>query len=307
MERQKIISVKRNSHVLQTIFLLLVMVALLLGSGWLIAGQDGVVVAAVIPILALIFVPKVSSSTIMRFRGAQLIDPWREGELYRLVEPLARKAGLTQMPRLYWERSKVINAYTVGDGLDTAIALSDGALHNLTQREMKGVLAHEISHLAAGDGKLALYSEVIRFGTSVVSTFGVVLCLYLFLIGLGDHIPYWIPFVFLFTPHFSTLIQLAVSRSREFAADKNGVMLTGDTMGLVSALSKIKSMEHGFWFQLLGATLPSTKTSWLKTHPALEKRIIRLTANEKIKAMPSNVPVSDYPRPSHLRLVIRRL
>jgi heat shock protein HtpX len=173
-----------------------------------------------------------------------------------------------------------MNAFTVGNRADSAIALTDGLLRRLTMREITAVLAHEVSHVANNDMWVMGLADLVSRITSTLSLFGQMLVLInLPLLMLGGVTLPWLPLLLLVAaPTISALLQLALSRAREYDADLDGAQLTGDPAGLASALQKLERYQGGLLERVLlpGRRIPDP--SLLRTHPHTEERVRRLLA-----------------------------
>ena len=171
-----------------------------------------------------------------------------------------------------------MNSFTVGSKDQYRILLSDALLRHLNARELYGVLAHELSHVQNNDLQVMTLADVITRITSILSLFGVsLLILYLPMFILeGQSFPWTIALLLLFTPNLSALLQLALSRTREFFADEKAVELTGDPAGLASALGKIEYLSEGWLKRFLLPQYRVNEPSVLRTHPPSKERIERL-------------------------------
>jgi heat shock protein HtpX len=267
-------------NVLQSALLLGGMVALLTVCGWLLFGPDGVLGMAIGAALALIFGPRISPHMVLRLYAARELAPDQLPAVFDVLARLTERAGLERMPHVYYLRSSTLNAFSVGDRDDAAIALTDGILRRLDLRKLAGVLAHEISHIRNRDLWLMNLADLTGRLTRVMTLLG----LGLLVVGLplwlggGAHPPALLIVLLLFAPQLTVLLQLALSRAREFDADLDAVGLTGDPAGLISALAKLERYQQSFWEQILmpGYRLP--EPSLLRSHPSTEERIARLEA-----------------------------
>jgi heat shock protein HtpX len=173
-----------------------------------------------------------------------------------------------------------MNAFTTGDRNNAAIALSDGLLRRMQWRELAGVLAHELIHVVNQDTRLMAFADLTSRITSFLSMIGVLLLLInLPLMLFGQTTLPWIPILLMLAaPTLSALAQLALSRSREYEADLGAAKLTGDPMGLASALNKLEPPRHRLLERLLhpGPRIPDP--SLLRTHPPTDERVARLMA-----------------------------
>lgn len=268
----------RWRNTLESLLLAALLAALCAWLAWIVGGAFTALLVLGFVGFVLATNPVASPRLIMALYRAKPLAPERAPGLYRLTEALADEAGLDFVPVLYYLPSQAMNAFSTGTGRGAAIALSDGLLRGLEPRELTGVLAHEVSHIAHGDVRVMGFADLVSRATGMLSNFGQVL----FLINLPlmvlteYHIP-WMPvLVLIAAPTLSALLQLALSRSREYEADRGAVELTGDPEGLASALSKLERQQGRFWEQILmpGQRVPDP--SLLRTHPETGERIRRL-------------------------------
>jgi heat shock protein HtpX len=258
---------------------LIAAMALLLGTlGWLLFGPSGLTMIVAGIAVSLLFNPTFSPGLILRLYRAVPLSAAEAPRLMRMIEALAWRAGLEQPPRLYYIPSTTLNALTVGPHATAAIAITDGILRELSPRELNGVLAHEISHIRNNDIWVMGLADLFSRMTGAFCTLGQFLLLVnLPLLFFSDTGISWLAILLLlFAPAVSLLIQLALSRTREFDADLDGAALTGDPEGLATALAKIERRQRNLLEQLLfpGEALP--ESAWLRTHPPTPERIRRL-------------------------------
>jgi heat shock protein HtpX len=262
----------------QSLALLIAMGSFLALLGWLVWGPDGVLILAVIGVVAVMMNPAVAPRWVMRLYGAHPIPPAQATELWALVGALAERAQLPTTPTLYYVPSRMLNAFAVGAPNQAAIAVTDGLLRSLTLREVAGVLAHEISHIRSNDlwvmGLADLFSRVTSL-LSLVGQFLLLLNIPLLLLGQAA-INWLVVLLLIFAPNLNALAQSALSRTREYDADLNAARLTGDPEGLARALQKIEHVRGG-WLERIfmpGRRVP--EPSLLRTHPQTDERISRL-------------------------------
>jgi heat shock protein HtpX len=252
--------------------------------GWLVAGGVGVLWSVVGTVLVLLIQPVRSTTLLRALYGAVPLGPSQAPGLYALMSELARRAGLQRVPPLlYIPRAEMI-ALSTGWGRDGTVALSHGMLHNLPGRELAGVIAHEVSHLRAGDLKLLRVAEAAGRLTRSVALAGVLLAaFYLPELQAMGGVP-WLPMLLLLAaPLVSDLLALTLSRTREFDADARAAELTGDPDGLIGALSRIAVTQGENWESLRRGR----GWRWLRlirTHPGTDERIARL--RELVPAAP---------------------
>lgn len=263
----------RHSNISETLLLLGAMVSMLATSAWLVGGMTVALAAVLVAVLTLLMARRLPSHAVMRMHGARRIGCFQAPELDQLVYCLSQKAGLPTPPKMYWIPVANINAVAAGDRKESAIGISDGALRHLTFNEMAGVLAHEITHLAAGDTRTMILSDVIRRLTGLLTTIGLVLILYIEFTTQGIDFPVWLPVFFFVAPLCLVLLQLALSRSREYAADIGAVRLSGNPSAFVSALRKIDQYENNRTLRIVRRPLSALLPSWMQTHPPITKRI----------------------------------
>ncbi len=270
------------SNQLQTVLLLAVMGGFLVLLGWLLWGREGISWLLFSGFLLMMLNPVATPGLIMRLYHARPLSVSEAPGLHANLRELARRAGLRHPPRLYYIPSRMVNAFAVGNAANSSIALTDGLLRLLDERELTGVLAHEISHVRNNDLWVMGIADLFSRLTSVLSLFGQLLLfvnLPLLLVS-GAVINWYAVLLLIFAPNLSALAQLGLSRSREYHADLNAVLLTGDPEGLASALLKLESAEVSAFEQILwpGRRLP--EPSLLRTHPPTEERIRRLMSLE---------------------------
>lgn len=270
----------RLNNLLHSLLLLGGLGGLLALTGWWFAGMVGAFWAFGAGLGALLLGPQVSPRLVLRAYGARHLHPHAAPDLYRLMEALAVRAELPRIPALYYIPSEVPNAFAVGSHEAAAIALTDGLLRRLVTRELAGVLAHEVSHLRHRDLWLMGLADTVSRLTILATQVGWVLLAILFagsLLGLGSF-PLLAPLFLLAVPILSTLLQLALSRTREFHADLGAAALTGDPEGLASALAKLECGRGRWWERLLFPGRREPDPALLRTHPHARERIRRLLA-----------------------------
>jgi len=216
---------------------------LLAVTAWVFAGGPGIVYALVFGAVSMWVVRQVSPQLVLSMYKAVEVGPAEFPAGHRIIDELARRAGLPAVPRLYVVPSRMMNAFAVGRREESAIAITDALARNLTTRELAGVLAHEISHVAAEDVKVMAFADMVSRFTSLMSTvglFSLIFNLVGFAGGYGAQVPWEGVIVLLAAPSVGGLLQMALSRTREFDADLNAAALTGDPDGLASALAKLR-------------------------------------------------------------------
>lgn len=270
--------VHRIKNILQSLSLIIGMAAIAAACAWTIWGNDGIFWAFFGVVLLLLLSPSIPPGVILSMYRAQEIPREELPRVYALLEGLAERAGLPSAPRLFYVPSAALNAFAVGSPRSAAIAVTDGLLRSLSERELLGVLAHEVSHIRNNDLWVMGLADVMGRVTSMFSYIGVLLLIVnlpLLLIGISP-VSWILVLLLVFAPTLMSLLQLALSRSREFDADLGAAELTGDPAGLASALHKLERYQGRFWEELVfpGRRIP--EPSLLRTHPPSEERIRRL-------------------------------
>ena len=278
--------------------LLIVGMAIILGIAGYVLGSDlgftgrfGAYVALAVAAVLCVSGPQLSPRLILRMYHARPIHQHDAPELYRIFSALVKRSNLPAPPSLYFVPSRLPNAFAVGTRSQSAVALTDGLLRILSARELSGVLAHELSHIRHGDTRIMAIADVFSRLTAALSQsaqFLLLLTLPFIVFGAGP-LRITTLFVLLIAPVASTLLQLALSRSREFEADAGAVRLTGDPAGLASALVKLEKCHLGPWWRRV--LFPGTQgpdPAVLRTHPATQDR---LEALQKLAPDSSTEPI----------------
>lgn len=271
-------SARRLENALHTAVLLAGLLLLLGLIGWIVAGTFGVVAATLLSLFLWSSSQTISAQWLLLLMGARPLRREEAPALFAVAEALAARAGLPRPPALYYVATPILNAFTVGTREDARIAVTDGLLRTLTLEEVAGVLAHEIGHLLHDDTRVMSFADVVSRVTAFLSYFGQLALLWYLPVFLvtGQQAPWSVLLLLVFAPTISALLQLALSRSREYQADLAAAELTGRPEWLISALAKMERIQRGLFERLLfpGARLP--EPSLLRTHPPTEERIRRL-------------------------------
>lgn len=263
-------------NVLQFVLMLVAMVTLLGYVGYAVAGFVGLVAIGATGSIGFLVAYNTGIDRLLKSPHIREIGDSNGYRLYRMLEELAEKAGLEKMPRLFLDQRPSINAYTLEDKQRAAIVLSEDLLYNLSPREIKGVLAHEIAHLRNRDIGIMVFSDQVRRLTGYMAIAGqLLLLIYLPLMLInGVSVPWAALLVMIAAPTLSSLIQVALSRNREFKADMDAADISEDAAGLASALRKINA-HTSFWQKLYAPYLREIP-ELLRTHPDTAARIERL-------------------------------
>lgn len=221
----------------RTMLLLAAMTALFMGVGYLIGGTGGMLIAFLFAIGTNAFAYWNSDKMVLRMHNAEPVTRASAPELYEMVGRLAGRAGLP-MPKVYVIREDQPNAFATGRNPDNAaVAATTGILRLLTREELEGVIAHELAHIKNRDILTMTVAATVAGAISMLAQFG-------FLFGgnrdrEGGAGPLGILLAVIFAPMAAMLIQMTISRTREYSADKLGAEISGNPLGLADALRKI--------------------------------------------------------------------
>jgi heat shock protein HtpX len=277
------------SNVFKTAFLLALLTAILVLLGGAMGGQQGMLIAFFMALVMNFVSYWWSDKIVLKMYGAQPIEEAQAPGLYGMVHRLASKARIP-MPRVFMIPSDQPNAFATGRNPEHAVvAFTEGITRILDDDELEGVLAHELAHVANRD---------VLIGTVAATLAGAITYLahmaqWAAFMGGGRHddddspSPIAMILMAVVAPIAALLVQLAVSRSREFQADATGAQLAGRTWGLSKALEKLEIASHQVPMHANPATAhlfivnPLSGQSLMRlfsTHPPIEERIARLRA-----------------------------
>ena len=270
----------KAQNALHSLLLLAGLGVIVAAASVLLLGWAGLGWAAIMIGLMIVLVPRFPPEALMRAYRARPLAPRSGDPLAELVAVLAERAALPAVPALYVIPSATLNAFATGRPGHAAIAVTEGLLRRLTMREIAGVLAHEMSHIRNNDLTVMSLADVLTRLAQGLSYVAVMLAL-LNLLGAmqGEQHAPWLAILLLYlAPTLSSLMQLALSRTREYDADLEGASLTGDPLGLASALRRLEHYTGRFWEDLVlpGRRVPHP--SILRSHPSTDDRIERLVA-----------------------------
>jgi heat shock protein HtpX len=227
---------------LRTAILLAGLTALFIGVGYLIGGRNGAIIALVIASATNFFAYWNSDRMVLSTHGAHEVDPHSAPEPVELVAGLARNAGLP-MPRVFVMDNPQPNAFATGrNPQNAAVAVTTGLMQSLNREELAGVIAHELAHIKNHDTLLMTVTATIAGAISMLAQFG------MFFGGHRDNrsglgaIASIVMMVM--APLAAMLVQMAISRSREYAADNLGARIVGQPMWLAAALARIEEGAH---------------------------------------------------------------
>ncbi len=270
----------------KTTLLMAAIVALFGVIGGAVGGAQGMVIALLLGGAMNVFAYWNSDKMVLRMYNAQQVDEASSPYLYNMVKELAGRAGLP-MPRVYIIDEAQPNAFATGRNPENAaVAATTGILQMLSQRELRGVMAHELAHVQHRDILISTISATMAGAISALANIA------MFFGGRDEEgrpaNPLASILVALLAPLAASLIQMAISRAREFEADRGGAQISGDPRALADALAKIDAYARGIPMPAAEAH-PETAQMMImnplsggglaglfSTHPATEERIARL-------------------------------
>ena len=225
----------------RTGMLLAAMTGLFLAIGFMLGGQTGMIIAFLIALGMNAFSYWNSDKMVLRMHGAQEVDENSAPEYYDMVRQLAANADLP-MPKVYVMHNPQPNAFATGRNPENAaVAATTGLLEMLTPEEVAGVMAHELAHVKNYDTLIMTVTATIAGAVSMLANFA------MFFGGNRNNNPLGligtIALMFL-APMAAAVVQMAISRTREYAADRLGAEICGRPMWLASALQKIEGAAH---------------------------------------------------------------
>lgn len=267
----------------KTAMLMAAMTALFMGLGYLLGGAGGAMIALVIAAAMNVYTWWNSDRMILRMHNAQPLEPGDRMGIYALTADLARNAGLPE-PKVYLIDTPQPNAFATGRNPDNAaVAVTTGLMRSLNREELAGVIAHELAHIRNRDTAIMTVTATFAGAISMLANFA------LFFGGSRERLGLvGTLLMMILAPLAAALVQMAISRTREYAADKAGAEICGHPMWLASALEKIASgaaridnhaaernpaTAHMFIINPLHA---HKHDSLFATHPATENRIAAL-------------------------------
>ena len=272
----------------KTTLLMAAIVALFGVIGAMIGGKGGMLMALLFGGGMNLFAYWFSDSMVLRMYNAQQVDEASSPYLYNMVRELAANAGLP-MPRVYIIDEAEPNAFATGRNPEhAAVAATRGILQMLSARELRGVMAHELAHVKHRDILTSTIAATMAGAISALANFA------MFFGGRDENGRPMNPLagllVAILAPLAATLIQMAISRAREFEADRGGAEISGDPHALADALAKIDAYARGIpmasaeahpetaQMMIMNPLSGGGLAGLFRTHPATEERIARLRA-----------------------------
>jgi len=270
-------------YFLKTAILLGALTGLFLAIGYMLGGQNGLILALIFSVFTNFISYYYSDSIILSMYGAKELSPQEAPRLFEIVRKLTQRANMP-MPRLYIIDMDQPNAFATGrDEKHSAVVVTSGLVRLLSDDEIMGVLAHELSHIKNKDILISTIAATIAGAISaIVSIFQFSL-----IFGAQERDrnanPIVAIFLIIITPIIASIIQFAISRSREFAADATGAHICGCPLSLAKALKKIHDyaermpveVNHGTAALFIENPMGSLGQLF-STHPPTEERIKRL-------------------------------
>lgn len=272
-------------NALKTTALLGLLTGFLLFIGALVGGRDGVFVMLAISAVMNFGTWFFADTIVLRSTGAQPLPRHNElAWLHQDIEELAQNAGIPT-PRLYWTQDPSPNAFATGRSPSKGVvAVTRGLLQTLDRREIRGVLAHEIGHIAHRDTLINAVAATVAGAITWAA--------YMLMYSRNRDVhPVVRIGVMLLAPIAATIIRMSISRTREYAADRRAAEISGDPEGLASALAGLSrgvqrqpmrqaaaSNVHMIVNGLSSDAMGSTLSRWMSTHPPTEERIAKLRA-----------------------------
>ncbi|WP_087721819.1 zinc metalloprotease HtpX [Pandoraea sp. PE-S2T-3] len=271
---------------MKTTLLMAAITALFMVVGGMIGGKQGMMLALAVALAMNFFSYWFSDKMVLRMYHAQQVDETSAPQFYNMVRELSQRAGLP-MPKVYLINEDAPNAFATGRNPENAaVAATTGILRVLSDRELRGVMAHELAHVKHRDILISTISATMAGAISALANFA------MFFGGRDQNgrpsNPIASIAVAILAPLAASLIQMAISRAREFEADRGGAEISGDPQALAAALDKIHRFAQGIPFEaaeqhpataqmmIMNPLSGGTIANLFSTHPATEERIARL-------------------------------
>jgi len=267
---------------IKTLFLLVTLTLILVAAGAALGGKQGMTIALIFALGMNFFTYWYSDRIVLKMYRAREVTEAEAPELYGIVRRLVQKSAMP-MPKVYIIQQDQPNAFATGrNPQHAAVAVTTGILHILSREELQGVIGHELAHVKHRDILISTVAATIAGAISYLAYFAM-------FFGHGDDDEGGNPIVallmFIIGPIAALIIQMAISRSREYAADQGGAQLAGNPRYLSSALRKLHTASQQIPMKANPATShmfivnPLTGGGFAKlfsTHPPIEERIARL-------------------------------
>ena len=265
---------------LKTTMLLAALTALFMALGYTLGRESGMIIAFLVAIGMNIFTYWNADKIVLKMHNAREVDAASAPDFYKMIQDLAARGGLP-MPRVYIVEDANPNAFATGRNPENAaVAATTGLLSMLDRDEVAAVMAHELAHVKNRDTLIMTMVATIAGAISMLANFG------MFFRGGSDNRGAGIASILavLIAPFAAMIVQMAISRTREFGADAGSAHMTGDPMALASALAKIAGPAASRPTEAERANpavaqlyiVPTGVSELFSTHPATENRIAAL-------------------------------
>jgi heat shock protein HtpX len=281
-------------NLLKTAVLMAAITALFMAIGSLLGGRQGMMIALVVALGMNFFSYWFSDALVLKMYNAKQVDETSAPQFYRMIQQLAANAQLP-MPKVYLIEEDAPNAFATGRNPEhAAVAATTGILRVLTERELRGVMAHELAHVRHRDILISTVSATMAGAISMLANFA------MFFGGRDSEGRSTNPIVgilvMILAPIAASLIQMAISRAREFEADRGGAEISGDPRALASALQKIHNAAQGIPLEtaerhpetaqmmIMNPLSGGGLRGMFSTHPSTEERVTRLLAMAPVGA-----------------------
>jgi len=275
-------------NMMKTAILMAAITALFMAIGSLLGGRQGMMLALIVALGMNFFSYWFSDTMVLKMYNAQQVDETSAPQFYRMVQDLAARAELP-MPRVFIINDESPNAFATGRNPEhAAVAATTGILRALSDRELRGVMAHELAHVRHRDILISTVSATMAGAISMLANFA------MFFGGRDSEGRSRNPIVgilvMLLAPLAASLIQMAISRSREYEADRGGAEISGDPQALAAALQKIHRVAQGLPLEaaerhpetaqmmIVNPLSAGGLRGMFSTHPPMEERVARLLA-----------------------------
>ena len=275
-------------NLMKTAILMAAITALFMLMGQMLGGQTGMMLALVVALGMNFFSYWFSDKLVLKMYNAREVDESTAPQFVRMVRELAEKAQLP-MPKVYLIDEAAPNAFATGRNPEhAAVAATTGIIRVLSERELRGVMAHELAHVKHRDILISTVSATMAGAIGMLASFGMMFG------GRGGDGRPANPVVgimmAILAPMAAGLIQMAISRAREFEADRGGAEISGDPQALASALEKIQRVAQGIPLEaaerhpetaqmmIMNPLTGGGIRAMFSTHPPTEERVARLMA-----------------------------
>jgi heat shock protein HtpX len=271
-----------------TLLMTILTVLFVLAGNWL-GGQSGMLIAFAFAVLMNVGTYWFSDKLVLKMYGAQELDRQRYPQIYSMTEEMTGRAGIP-MPKLYMIKGEQPNAFATGrNPQNAAVAVTESIVRLLSGDELRGVIAHELAHIRHRDILVATVAATMAGAISMLAN----MAQWAFIFGGGRSSdddrsnPIAAIAMIIVMPLAATMVQLAISRQREFLADAGGAELSGNPLSLASALKRLHSASQQIPMNASPSTAhlfivnPFTARGLAKlfsTHPPMEERVAKLEA-----------------------------